>query len=222
MLLAIDTSTKMIGIAILGDEKIVGETCWESKFHHTVELSPAVDDLLRRSGTSLDDLDAIAVAIGPGSFTGLRIGLAFAKGLALSRSCSLVGIPTLDVVAKAQPVGPYRLAAVLEAGRNRLAVGWYQEFDGNWRRVGEYENLTVLELREKINKPTLVCGELTKESRRTLERRYKNVIIPPPAFCVRRPSILAMLAREKFQAGMVDDPATLAPIYLHHGTPIPE
>ncbi|HEY61501.1 MAG TPA: tRNA (adenosine(37)-N6)-threonylcarbamoyltransferase complex dimerization subunit type 1 TsaB [Anaerolineae bacterium] len=222
MLLAIDTSTKMIGIALYREERVIGEMTWVSQNHHTVELGPAIDELISKSGFSTNELAAIGIAIGPGSFTGLRIGLAFAKGLALSLPISLIGIPSLDIIASLQPIGGYKLAAILESGRKRFAVGWYKVVLDHWEQVGNYENLTILELRQKIHSPTLICGELTKESRRILARRYKNVIIPSPANCVRRPAILAELAWRKFVAGQIDDPATLAPIYLHYGVPIPE
>jgi len=222
MLLAIDTSTRSIGIALLKDERILGEMTWESRSHHTVELAPAVSNLLASSGLSLNDLEAVGVAIGPGSFTGLRIGLAFAKGILLSHACTLIGVPTLDIIARALPPGAYRLAAVLEAGRGRLAVGWYKAEDMQWKRTGKYENLTVLELRNRIRRKTLVCGELSRESRKVLARKYKNVMLPGAAACVRRPAVLAELAWEKVLEGQADNPAALSPIYLHHGQPIPE
>ena len=84
MLLAIDTSTQTIGIALYNDPLVIGEMQWTSSNHHTVELTSAVDLLMKRCSIKPEDLSLLVVALGPGTFTGLRIGLAFAKGLALS------------------------------------------------------------------------------------------------------------------------------------------
>jgi tRNA threonylcarbamoyladenosine biosynthesis protein TsaB len=163
----------------------------------------------------------VGVAIGPGSFTGLRIGLALAKGMVLSHKLSLIGIPTLDVVAAALPVPPgSRLVAVLEAGRRRLAIGRYLAQNGKWQPDGELQNLTIEEFVDQISEPILVCGELSGEARERLSQTKS--ILPPPAQCVRRPAVLAEMAWKRWKAGAVDDPATLKPIYLHHGDPIPE
>jgi tRNA threonylcarbamoyladenosine biosynthesis protein TsaB len=125
ILLAIDTSTRYIGLALFDGSQVLAEIIWNSTDHHTVELAPAVQDMLLRVHVTIQSIQAIGVAIGPGSFTGLRIGLAFAKGIALVQHIPLIGIPSLDILAAAQP--PFRLpmAAALRAGRGRLAVGWY-------------------------------------------------------------------------------------------------
>ena len=133
MLLAVDTSTRTIGLALYDGVQVIGESVWRSYNHHTVELAPAVAEMLSRSGIDASGLQVLAVALGPGSFTGLRIGLALAKGMALVRHLPLVGIPTLDILAAAQPVMAITLAAVLKAGRGRLAVNWYHEVDGAWK-----------------------------------------------------------------------------------------
>jgi tRNA threonylcarbamoyladenosine biosynthesis protein TsaB len=220
MLLAVDTSTRAMGVALYDGGRVLSEMTWISKNHHTIELAPTVQQALRQVGAEIDDLQALGVAIGPGSFTGLRIGLAFAKGLALSQRLPIVGIPTLDVVAGALPVPPRsKLAAVLQAGRRRLAIGWYRAREGAWQPEGDLQNLTVEEFVETINGPTLVCGELSGEARERLS--HTKSIIPSPVQCVRRPSVLAELAWKRWQSGDTDDPATLKPIYLHHGEPIP-
>ena len=74
----------------------------------------------------MDDIEAVSVAVGPGSFTALRVGLALAKGIALSRNIPLVGVPTLDVLAAGQPTCALPLGAILRAGRGRIALGWYK------------------------------------------------------------------------------------------------
>ena len=221
MLLSIDTSTRAVGVALYDGLRVLNETTWLSKNYHTVELAPAVAEALSRAGAGAGDLQAVGVALGPGSFTGLRIGLALAKGLVFSRHLPLIGIPTLDVLAASQPVRDLPLAAVLEAGRKRLAVGWYRPEDEKWQSTGKLENLTLDEFVASISTPTLVCGELKTEARRLLGRTPTNMILASPAQSVRRPAFLAELAWARWQAGKTDDPATLAPVYLHHGEPIP-
>jgi tRNA threonylcarbamoyladenosine biosynthesis protein TsaB len=221
MLLSVDTSTKQMGLALYDGSQVIGEMLWHSQHYHTVELAPAVADLLSRSGLSMDDMRALGVALGPGSFTALRVGLAFIKGLALARHLPIIGIPTLDIVAAAQEVHKTPLIAVLQAGRGRLAVSKYQAVDGGWQSKGEPRVTTVDELAEGIHKPTIVCGELTAEERQRLARKRVNVLLASPAGCVRRPAVLAELAWKRWQAGAQDDAAALAPIYLHVANPIP-
>ena len=221
MLLAVDTSTNQMGLALYDGAQVIGEFLWHSRHYHTVELAPAVADLFARSGLKVDAIQALAVALGPGSFTSLRVGLAFVKGLALARHLPILGVPTLDVVAAAQAMRDLPLAAVLQAGRGRLALNWYEAGDIGWQSKGPAQVTTADELAESIQKPTIVCGELTADERQRLARKRVNVVLPSPAACVRRPAVLAELAWERWQAGAQDDAASLAPIYLHVADPIP-
>ena len=222
MLLAIDTSTRNVGIAIYDGIQVLCETTWASHDYHTVELAPAISDTLSRAGLAIQDLKLLAVATGPGSFTGLRIGIAVAKGIALACHLPIIGIPTLDIVAESQPISlGLPLAAVLQAGRGRLAVGWYTATDARWQLNPPVEIMEALILSRHIHEPTLVCGELNEEQQHALARQYKNVILASPAHSVRRPALLAELAWNRWLSGDVDDPATISPTYLHAGEPIP-
>ena len=215
MLLAIDTSTAQIGLALYDGTSIPGEFVWHSGLHHTQELAPAVADLLRRVNLKMEAITVLGVALGPGSFTSLRVGLAFVKGLVLSRHLPLIGIPTLDVVAAAVPLSERRLAALVQAGRGRMALGWYHAGENEWQPEGPAAVTTADELADSIHKPSIVCGDLTAEQRQRLERKFKNVRMASPAQCLRRPGILAELAWQKWLAGKTDPAASLAPIYLH-------
>lgn len=215
MLLAVDTSTAVIGLALYDGSQVIGEMLWRSRSHHTVELAPAVQDLLRRASLPPAKLTALAIATGPGSFTSLRIGMALVKGLAFALHIPIIGIPSLDILAAAQPVQELPLAAVLQAGRRRLAVAWYNVVMGKWQCQEPAEICTAEELTAKIRKPTIICGELTEEERRLLARKRRNVLLASPAASVRRPAILAELAWERFLQNDVDDPVTLSPTYLH-------
>ncbi|MBI1794406.1 MAG: tRNA (adenosine(37)-N6)-threonylcarbamoyltransferase complex dimerization subunit type 1 TsaB [Chloroflexi bacterium] len=220
MLLAVDTSTAQVGLALFNDAQVAAEMIWHSHQHHTVELAPALAELLKRTGIALNDVQALGVAIGPGSFTSLRVGLSFIKGLALARRLPIVGIPTLDILAAVQPASKLPLAAVLEAGRGRIALGWYKFEKHVWQADGDPQVTTVDALADSIDKPTLVAGELSGEERQRLARKKVNVQLAAPSSCVRRPAVLAELAFARWQAGKVNEPASLAPIYLHLAGPI--
>ncbi len=215
MLLAVDTSTAQVGLALYDGAQVLGEMTWTTRQHHTTELAPALVGLLARSGNTMEAVSALAVAIGPGSFTSLRVGLSFVKGLALARHVPIVGISTLDVIAAAQPVGKHPLIAVLQAGRTRIAYNVYKNQKKEWQVEGEIRSGTVDELMAQIESPTYVAGELTAEERQRLSKKNKNVILASPANSVRRPSILAELAWGRVQKNDVDEAASLAPIYLH-------
>ena len=221
MLLAIDTSTAQIGLALYDGSQVIGELFWHSQAHHTEELAPALAGLLARVDTTMDSVRAVGVATGPGSFTSLRVGLAFVKGLALARHLPLVGIPTLDVVAAGVPLSEKRLAALLHAGRGRLALVWYRAGEMGWQAEGPARVTTAEELARKIRQKVLVCGEMEAEERSRLARKFRNVELASPAQCVRRPGLLAELAWNRWQAGQVDAPASLAPIYLHTAGGLP-
>ncbi len=226
MLLAVDTSTAQIGLALYDGAQVVAESVWYSHQHHTVELAPALSDLMRRVGVTMAEVQALGVAIGPGSFTALRVGLAFVKGLALARKLPMAGIPTLDVLAAGQPHVALPLAAVLQAGRGRLAVGYYKPASTKahtemvWQSQGAAEIMTTDALADSIETPTLVAGELTAAERQRLARKKVNVVLASPAQCVRRPSLLAQLAWLRWKEGRLDEAASLAPIYLQLPQPI--
>ena len=214
MLLAIDTSTRLVGVALYDGVQIVSEIVWMSQQYHTVELAPTVSSILERSGISMSDLEVLAVALGPGSFTGLRIGLSLVKGMALAGHLAVVGVPSLDILAASQPPNNIPLVAILRAGRGRLAVSRYKYHARRWQSDRQVKILTAEELSAKITTPTIVCGELTDQERRIFRRKRKNVLLATPAQSLRRPSFLAEIGWQRWQKGMTDDPATLTPYYL--------
>jgi tRNA threonylcarbamoyladenosine biosynthesis protein TsaB len=221
MLLAVDTSTAQVGLAVYDGAQVIGEYSWRSNQHHTVELAPAVAELLARSGLTMDNIQALGVALGPGSFTSLRVGLSLVKGLAFARHLPLIGIPTLDIYAASQPITRLPLLAGIQAGRGRLAVGWYKGTKNGWQAKGPARVASVDSLMDEIKTPSIVIGEFKAEERQRLAEDEVNVRLVSPAQSVRRPSVLAELAWKRWQNGEVDDEATLAPIYLHTAEPIP-
>ena len=220
MILAIDASTSWLGLALYEESAVLYEHTWKTHKRHTVELAPAVEKALQDCALSFEQIKALAVAKGPGSFTSLRIGLVFIKGLALAYHLPVIGIPTLDILAYSQPICELPLICALQAGREKLAVAAYKNIDNHWKCETPIQVMTAKELILQILTPTLVSGEFTEEDRHTLSRKWKSVILASPANSVRRPSCLAEIAFQLWKAGKIDDPATMTPIYLHTSDPI--
>jgi tRNA threonylcarbamoyladenosine biosynthesis protein TsaB len=155
--------------------------------------------------------------------------------MALARNMPILGVPTLDILAAGQPMVDMPLAAVLRAGRGRIAVNWYKPDAGikmrrdpvvqggrdpGWTAHGPAVVTTIEALAKSIAKPCLVAGELDLEERQRLSRKRVNVVLAPPSRCVRRPAILAEIGWKRYREGLMDNPATLSPIYLHANEPI--
>lgn len=213
MLLAIDTATRSVGIALHDGYEIMAEHHWISRRYHTMQLAPEIALMLRRSEKTAAGLTAVAIAKGPGSYTGLRIGMALAKGMALAHNLRMVGIPTLDIIAYSQPQRPEPMLAVIHAGRGRLAGMWYKWGSTNWEAQGEPENMTWDKIIDQLAEDTYICGEIGKDGRDIL-KDDSLAIVASPALSVRRPGILAELGWQRLRAGKTDDPSTLAPNYL--------
>ena len=220
MLLAVDTSTAFVGLALYDGDRVLGEMIWATNQHHTSELSPALSGLLSRCGASMSSVNALGVAIGPGSFTSLRVGLSLVKGIALARNLPVMGVSTLDVIAMAQPLARHDLVAVIQAGRTRVAYGVYKTVRKQWQAEGPVRSGTLDEMLAGLESPFSIAGELTSDERRKISK-IKKMHLASPALCVRRPAALAELAWERWRKNDVDDLAALAPVYLHvAGTPI--
>lgn len=213
MLLALDTATRTTGLALHDGHQVVTESIWLGGGHQTVQLAPEVALAMRRVGTPLSGLTSLAVAQGPGSFTGLRIGWALAKGIALAHNLPLVGIPTLDILARAQPGGRHQLIAVLQAGRGRVAAVWYKWNGQEWTVRGPAEAMDWAGLVDRVDGPSVVCGEIDVPGREAL-RGVSKVTLASPAQCLRRPAVLAEMALEILRSGQRPSAASQTPIYL--------
>jgi tRNA threonylcarbamoyladenosine biosynthesis protein TsaB len=227
MLLAIDTATRGISLALHDGSRVIAEASWETANHHTVELAPAVDAMLAQAKLKTNDLSAVAVALGPGSFTGLRIGLAMAKGLATSLNIPMLGIPTLEILAASQPCFDGDLIAVLQAGRGRICAQRFSFQRGAWVAQDEPAILPWETLIEGIadGQSVLVSGEINVMGTQHLASAVesgKRIVTAPVAERLRRAGYLADRAWARLRANDVDDPFTLVPIYLHQpGVPHP-
>lgn len=218
MLVAIDTATDYASLALHDGFKVRAECTWEAQRRHTVGLLPRLVTALEQLGLGVEHLSGVAVTRGPGSFTGLRVGLAVAKGLALARGLPLVSVPTLDVVAAAQGRDRRPLCAVLQAGRGRICVATYRWWRGEWRAREAPRLTTWPALTEEMASPTLFCGEIDLVGANALAALGELAVLLPPAARLRRAGFLAELAWQRLNRGETDAPATLTPIYLQYPT----
>ena len=215
MLLALDTATQYASIALYDGQTVVAELNWRSDRRHTVELAPQVDNLLRLAGVAPADLTALAASIGPGSYTGTRIALSYAKGIVLARDLPLIGIPTLDALAYPRLPAPEPLCAVVAAGRGRYCWAVYAPDEIQPRRLTEFGLDKLPALLPQLQPPMIFVGEVSSDDKAQLDAEWgENAVIVPPALAVRRAGALAELAWGRLQAGDVDDPIALNPIYL--------
>ncbi len=222
MLLALDTSTRQAGIALYDSARgLLAEFTWQSANRHTEELVPAIAHMLAQAGVSGRDLNAIGVALGPGSFTGLRVGLAAAKGLALVHGLTLIGVPTLEFTAYPQRFQPLPVTALVQAGRGRVFWAAYAHGTGGWTAQEPAALATAAEIAARIAdagwaaRPTLFVGEVSPADRETLAQCAGKgcTHFLPPALAMRRPGYLAELAWQRYLNGEADDVASLSPIY---------
>jgi len=219
-LLAIDTATQFISIALHDGQQMLAEQTWFSENHHTVELAPAVRALLAGAHLTPAELSALAVSIGPGSYTGLRIGVALAKGIAAARHLPLVGVSTLDILAAEQPQTPGALILVLQAGRSRVVTARYHWRKGQWKPRGEPENMDWETLINSIDGPATLSGEISPEGRASIEAAQATsvpITLASPVLRLRRAGFLAEEAWARLRKSSDKNAfpaAAVAPIYV--------
>jgi len=213
MELAIDTSTEIASIALSHRGEVEAELTWPSGQNHSVELVPNLLHLLQQAKKSLNQIDAIIVAKGPGSFNGLRVGVGTAKGLAFSLGIPLVGIGTLEAEAFQHALSGLPICPLQDAARGELATALYQLQAGEWRKLIEEHITTVDELWPKIASRTLFCGRIPPHVAQVLQERLgERALILKST--LRRAGFLAELGWRRLEKGEIDHPATLQPLYL--------
>lgn len=198
-IVAIDTSSDYAGVALF-DGTQASVIAWNARRDHTVSTLAQLDHLLRVTGIDLLALDAIAVAIGPGSFSALRVGLSIAKGLAFSLELPVLGIPTTDAIAAQLGWTERPVVAVMTAGRGRVV---WSRYERGALAHGPH-NTTVEELRANID-GVVVAGETSALG--------DLPVAPLPAGW--RVEQIARLGWDRLLAGERDDASLLEPIYAH-------
>jgi tRNA threonylcarbamoyladenosine biosynthesis protein TsaB len=219
MLLAIDTATSWTGLALHDGEVVVAEWGWRARNTQTVALAPAIQQMLSQAAATPADLQAVAVALGPGSYTGLRVGLGLAKGIALANQLPLVGVPTLAILAAAFGELPGRLLLAAEAGRTRVSVAVYQwQKRRGWHTDQQPINTTWDELLTQLsaqeNGAIYFAGEIDSGAAKMIRNRSRQFHLLAAASHPRRAGYLAELGWQRLRKNQQDDPASLVPLYL--------
>lgn len=219
MLLAIDTATQVMSLALHDGFNLRAEQTWYTSNNHTAELAPAIRALLGRSNLSMRDLTALAVSVGPGSYTGLRIGVSLAKGMASALRLPLVGVSTLDTLAAGQLYYQGNaLIVVVEAGRGRVIAATYRWSKGRWIHRGDPQTMDWETLFKSVDGPAYLTGDLNAEGRAALETAQAKDIpvkLVPSAHRLRRAGFLAQEALERLAESKEGfEPAKLIPLYV--------
>ncbi len=218
MLLAIDTATVLTGLACYDQHGLQAECIWQSERNHTRQLLPQIQMLLQHLSRQPADLQVVAVALGPGSWSSLRVGMSMAKGMALAGNLQILGVNTLDALAYQHRYATTLICPLIRLGRHRFATVIVRPLEDG-QRIGAYHNLTLTELCAMIQEPVLFCGDIDAQVQAELQQYLgTNALFPSAAANMRRPGYLAELAWQRFVAGEHDNLAQLEPIYL--GEPV--
>lgn len=217
MQLTVDTSTDTASIAIVQNSEVLAELAWRCQQNHTVELLPRLAQLLDNTKVALQSINCVIVARGPGSFTGLRVGISTAKGLAFSLGIPIISISTLEVEAYQHSETGLPICPIFNAGRAEIATAMYQKERKKWCQLVAEHITTVETLCSQINTKTVFCGGFTSAIAMQLKKQLKQravILLSGAPSC--RASFLAELGLKRLEAGDYDDPATLQPLYLRH------
>ena len=216
-ILAIDTASSVSSVAVASEGKLQAEVTVEAGRTHSETLLSHIEGALSFAGVERSALTGVAVSIGPGSFTGLRIGLATAKAIAYGLGIPLVGVSTLAALALAVPVPDVHTLALMDAQKGNAYAGLYEWRDGS---LHEVRPVRVAPLAEAIaeaadrGKPVLLTGELAVKKRARLGNLPDNVTLAPAHLLTARASHVAWLGIVRLAAGECDDPMTLEPFYI--------
>ncbi len=207
-LLAVETSTLAGGAALLDGDRVVGQYLLDVRATHSERLMVAVDRILGDAGWTPRDLDGLAVAVGPGSFTGLRIGISTVKGLALALDVPIAAVPTLDAMAASLPFAGLPVCPVLDARKREVYAAFFR-WDGTaMRRESEYLAVAPAELARRLVEPTVLLGGAAGAIVSPHAR------LAPPTHQFPFPACVGVLGLACFRAGKTVTAADLVPLYL--------
>lgn len=222
LILAADTSTAINSVALCRDDAILAEAVIDGRRLHSERLLPTVQWLLAESGVALHEVDLLAIAIGPGSFTGLRIGAATWKGLAFANDIPLIGVPTLDAMARLAAVRPKSyVAALLDARMKEVFAAAYTVTGPDPAKCLDDTVCSITALMERLEAlpdfdpdALSLLGDGAQLYQDVLRARWPGATIAAPAQGVPRASAVALEARARHAAGAPTDPGAVNPVYL--------
>ena len=218
-ILGIDTSTKYLSVAVTKNGKLLGEYSQDCAQAHSLHLVPVIKKLLNKTRLQLKDLDALCVSIGPGSFTGLRIGASTVKGLAVAAKKPIVPVPTLDVIAKNALHHSGKVCVILDARKQQVYACLYESKSGKIKRASKYMLLKIGELVKKLKGEILFLGdgiEIYKEEIKK-EKKIRPVFAEqelwyPDSYWV------CVMGQEMLKAGKKISAENLVPMYIYART----
>ena len=213
--ICIDTATAMASLALLRDGEVLGEVAWQAGSTHTRQLAGALRRLAADAGYNFAETSVVCVCTGPGSFNGIRAGMATASGLAFGLGVPIYGCSALDLLAFPHADRAPAQRALLPAGRGEFYSALFGTRGGRWRRVSPYSVETLEALAAETPAKSLWCGPLkADEATQLAELLGGSRRLVPPAHNVRRAAYLLPLALAAAAAGAPGTAQALAPLYL--------
>lgn len=218
-ILAMDTSSLVATIAIMDDDNLLSEYTINSPMTHSQKLMPMLEELLVNNNIKMKDIDMIAVSLGPGSFTGVRIGVSTVKGLAHPHNTPIMGVSSIEAMALNIPYTDKLICPIMDARRNQVYTGIYKWENDNLVEVMKDSPLTVDELGDKIEQlgmDVIFLGDGVNKYKEMLTERLGDMSIFAKGYVnMQRASAVGELARLKLKRG-VDTLAydSVQPVYL--------
>lgn len=214
-ILAIDTSSTSGSVALCQGETILAESMINVRSTHSERLLVQVEQVLDATDVAVEDIDLVAVVHGPGSFTGLRVGLATAKGLASAAGIPIVGLSTLEALAMNLPFSPYPVCAFLDARKQEVYNCLYDCRSGFPVAVAEESVLPPAELLSRLKGEIVLVGDGVDPYRSLIEEQMGGrAKLPPPVAHQVRASSVAALAAHKYAEGQLPSAGELKPSYI--------
>jgi tRNA threonylcarbamoyladenosine biosynthesis protein TsaB len=215
LFLALETATDRGSLALLEDDQVLEELTLDTPGSFLVHLLPALDSLLTRTERRLDEVEAIGVSQGPGNFTGLRLGLATAQGLALSLQIPVVPVPTLQVVAAPWIGNPHPVAALMDAKRGEVYLGRFDCRGEFLEPLAEPERLAATDLPSRLMPPLLLTGPGLRPYRDILAAALApGIEVAPEGLWYPLAAAVGRLGRRRLAMGLTVAPPQLTPLYL--------
>ena len=216
-ILAFETSAKAASVAITDNGKLLGESYQNTGLTHSQTLMVMAEDLLKACNLSVKDVQAVAVAAGPGSFTGVRIGVAAAKGFAWGAELPCYGVSTLEAMALNLGVWEGYVVPAMDARRNQVYTAIFRAEKGALTRVEEDMAISLAELGEKIKnfaQPVFLVGDGALLCYNTLLEEVPGLVLPPEHRMHQRAAGVALAAQRQADAGDPGNGGALTPNYL--------
>ena len=217
LILALETTAKAGSVALLEDGKLLAESYQNTGLTHSQTLMVMAEDMLKAAGKTMADVTAVAVAEGPGSFTGVRIGVAAAKGLAWGGEIPCYGVSTLESMARTLGIYQGYICPVMDARRNQVYNALFYADRGMLERRCDDRAIALIDLAEELrnkDEPVFLVGDGSNLTYNTLKDSIPNLVLPPEHRMHQRASGVALAAAEKLAAGEKGDGAALTPNYL--------